>query len=598
MMEAMKLARAGDLARAEALCRQEIAERPADAAPHVMLGDLCILRKDLGGAVDAMRRAVELAPNAAPPRLGLGNALIAAGNLDEGLQSLRRAAELAPGAMQVHLALGAALARRGDMPAAHVALRRAVDLLPSDPRACRGLGEQLQTNGFPDLAAICFERWASIDPKSPEAAFMAGGAYYRAREWPKAADAYRRSVARDPSFVHGYALLSETLERLGDDDGAMREAKRAIAIDPSHPTASLTSGKIDRKRGNLADAEKTLQRLLDSGRAAPRTRASVALELGHTLEGLGRYEEAFARFEEGQKLWSEQPNTRNFTLGFYPALLDNYHALVEQAPPTLWTAARPETRKPPIFFVGFPRSGTTLTEQILGAHPNLVPSDEPPFTAHMMEHLHRVEGDYPACLAKLSDARIAELQAMYWDEAERLLGKDRLEGRRLVDKLPLNICHLPLIRRVFPGAKVLVALRDPRDCCLSCFVQEFQPNPAMIHFYRLDTTARLYASVMRNWLLYRDRLGLDWMETKYEDLVDNVEAQARKIIAFLGEDWSDDVLRFREKVNRVVKTPSYQAVVQPINKRAVARWKKFAWALEPHQDVLKPFVEAFGYEPA
>ncbi|MBX3365073.1 MAG: sulfotransferase [Phycisphaeraceae bacterium] len=596
VQEAARLARSGNVVQAEAICRQELAADARSPAAHMVLGEIRVAQKNLPEAAECMRIAAEGAPAYAPFLFNYGSVLMALGDLPRALEQFERAAKLNPSFFQYHVHEGLARMRLGQADAGRASLRRAVDTLPNDPRACRQLGEMLRDSGAPDLAARCFERWAAMDMRDPMAPFSVGGAYYRARKWSKAAEAYKRSIARDPRFAHGHALLGETMERLGDDDAAFDAAGKALAIDPKHPTGTLVMARLERKRRQPAPARERLERLVHQADVAPRTRASAYLELGHALEALGEYASAFECFAQGQRIWSEQPFAQTYSPEMYLSVLAGYQRIVEAAPATLWRGeGRLSTREEPVFFVGFPRSGTTLTEQILGAHPRLAPSDEPPMIGHLSEQVYRWFGSYPDGLERLDEAQLAELEAQYWREAEQVLGADQLKGKRLVDKLPLNICHLPLIARVFPRAKVIVALRDPRDCCLSAFVQEFQPNPAMIHFFRLETTAVLYDRVMTLWSLYKEKLGLEWMETKYEDLVDDHEAAARRMISFIGEEWSDEVLRFRETHTRVVKTPSYQSIAEPINRRAVARWKKFEAQMAPVLPVLEKWVKAFGY---
>jgi tetratricopeptide (TPR) repeat protein len=596
--EAARLLRSGASAQAEALCRAEIAQRPAAAGAHSLLAELAASRNDLPGAERSMAEAVKHAPRNAPFVFNHGNILAGLGRTKEAVARLREAVSLNPGFFQYHASLGWALEQAGQPAEALASFRRAIDTLPADPRACQALGEQLRDRGHPELALPCFERWCVVDPRDPQAPWFVGGAYFRMREWAKAADAYRRSVARDARFVHGHALLAETLERMGDDIESEASARRAIALEPAHPTACLALARVLRKRKEHAEARSHLERALANPQVRPRNRASLELELGHVLDASGEYASAYGHFARGQQLCAEQPNAKRVPMAAYPGILEQYRLLAEKTDSALWARRRPLAREAPVFFVGFPRSGTTLTEQILGAHPRLVPSDEPPFTAHLIEDLARNHPrGYPDCLPGLTDEELDALAARYWAEADALLGPS-LSGRRLVDKLPLNICHLPLLARVFPGAKVLVALRDPRDCCLSAFIQEFQPNAAMIHFFRLDTTAALYAGVMRNWLLFRERLHLDFLETRYEDLVDDVEATARRIISFIGEPWDDAVLRWQSDHKRLIKTPSYQAVAQPVTKRAVARWRNYEAQMRPVLPTLEPYIRAFGYEPS
>lgn len=165
--------------------------------------------------------------------------------------------------------------------------------------------------------------------------------------------------------------------------------------------------------------------------------------------------------------------------------------------------------------------------------------------------------------------------------------------------MPLNIVHLGLVRRIFPQAKIIVALRDPRDVVLSCFMQSFAPNDAMVHFNQINRAADLYVAIMENYLVQRDFLGLDMFDYRYEDLVAEPAKAAGSVLDFLGLPWQDSVLDFHSrKRDRLVMTPSYQDVREAVYSRAVARWRNYQDQLSPVLDRLAPFVKAFGYEEA
>ena len=171
-----------------------------------------------------------------------------------------------------------------------------------------------------------------------------------------------------------------------------------------------------------------------------------------------------------------------------------------------------------------------------------------------------------------------------------------LAGRRVVDKLPLNLVDAGLISLLFPDARIIVALRDPRDAVLSCFMQDFRLNDAMAAFLGRASTAGLYHAVMSLWLHYRTVLALPWMEYRYEDLVADFEGTVRDLLSFVGEPWDPVVLRYREAIpGRAISTPSYAAVTSPIHGQAVERWRRYADWLAPEAAVLAPYVAAFGY---
>jgi hypothetical protein len=243
--------------------------------------------------------------------------------------------------------------------------------------------------------------------------------------------------------------------------------------------------------------------------------------------------------------------------------------------------------------VGFPRSGTTLTEQVLAAHPAVRTLDEQPFLERAALELAAAGFEYPEDLERAPPSLIETLRRGY---LERI--GDAGARRWTVDKMPLNLVYLPLARRLFPAARVVVALRDPRDVAVSCYAQVFRPNPAMVHFLTLEGTADLYVAVMGLWQTLRVGLDLPWLETRYEDLVGDFRSAAGRLLDFLDEPWDEAVTRFDQVARETPRsTPSYAEVTRPVHGGAVARWRAHARHLAPIEARLSPFVEAFGYDP-
>lgn len=163
-----------------------------------------------------------------------------------------------------------------------------------------------------------------------------------------------------------------------------------------------------------------------------------------------------------------------------------------------------------------------------------------------------------------------------------------------------NGLWLPLIARVFPGARVILALRHPCDACLSCTMQNFATNAAMASFHTLDHAAQTYAAVMGlldTWVADFPRAV---HRIRYEDLVADLEAEARRLLAYLGVGWNPAVLEpaRRARARRIINTPSYHQVVRPIYRSALARWERYGEAFAPLLPRLAPFIRGYGYAPA
>ena len=194
-----------------------------------------------------------------------------------------------------------------------------------------------------------------------------------------------------------------------------------------------------------------------------------------------------------------------------------------------------------------------------------------------------------------SQDKIARVRDIYWEKAQEELGRID-ENCILFDKSPLSIVDLGFIARVFPNASVLVAIRDPRDACLSSYMQGFALNPAMINFLGMDSTITFYTQVMGLWLDYREALPIRWHQYRYEDLVDDFDSTARMMFHFLGLEYPEDASDFYLTArNKQITTPSYQDVTKPVYDRSKDRWKNYQKYLAPYMGQLAPFIKEFGY---
>lgn len=238
----------------------------------------------------------------------------------------------------------------------------------------------------------------------------------------------------------------------------------------------------------------------------------------------------------------------------------------------------------PAFVVGFPRSGTTLLERILSAHPDVVITDEIPVLSEIVQHFSKITGlkeEYPAALLQLDEQKLEALRKGYWGCSQHF-GVHCPPHKLQIHKLPLDIRNLGLIHALFPEAKVIVPRRNPQDCILSGYMQTFNFNPAMSHFYSLETIAQLYKDVFSLYQTYKNALpDLQIYEYQYEDLVVDPKKILKEIIQFVGLNWSDDLMNYRESKSEIpIRTPSYKAIQQPIYKTARERWRNYQQYLD------------------
>jgi hypothetical protein len=248
---------------------------------------------------------------------------------------------------------------------------------------------------------------------------------------------------------------------------------------------------------------------------------------------------------------------------------------------------------------GHPRSGTTLLEQILDANPEVLAFDEPvAFNQEITGHFNppATPGQTPSqALDTLSAVRRVEMRRRYVKSLLREIPGEPA-ARVLLDKNPSPTTSLNIWLRVFPELKVIIALRDPRDVIISCFFLNIMLNTTNVNFLSLERTMKHYADLMDVWLRMRELGGFDWIETRYEDIVVNMEKEGRRATEFLGLTWHPNQARFHETARqKVLYAPTYHDVTQPVYNRAVGRWERYADALQSFEAQLAPYLKAFGY---
>ncbi len=598
IQRAVQLKQGRAFAQAEALLREVLTERPGTPLAEVLLGQVLVESGRAADAVAYLSPIAEAQPHRPFVRFALGIALNRLGRVAEAAEHFAGAAMLRPGDPEMTLWHGATLQRLGRIDEATGVFRQMMGAFAENPQHLLMLAERLERIGRLDLAVECYERAFAGGIEDAQALLRGGQAALGARDVERALEWTRRAAALAPGVGAVHLALADLYDRLNRLEEATASAREALRLDPGSTAAIRLVARLARRSGRGEEGEAMLRRALEHPPTDPRLLAPMLIEHAHALDALGRYDEAFEAVSRGKALWYEVVRER-YPLEAIEAELAARARAVEAVQERATDGER--AGRAPVFFVGFPRSGTTLMEQVLAAHPDVVTLDETDLlerqvVARARAMIGETDARDDAIVRSLSPEQLAELRGAYLREAARALGEDRGD-RLLVDKLPMNITRLGLIRALFPDARVLVALRDPRDCCISGLFQFFDANETMVHFSSLERTASLYARVMRMWFETRDRVGLAWHAYRYEDLTADFEGTLREVLAFLGLAWSDEVRRFQDRAReRAISTPSYERVTGEIDRRAVARWRNYARHIEPVRETLGEMIEALGYE--
>jgi len=548
---------------------------------------------DVQGAEAAFRQTLETDPDHADALFGSGLCLEARGKLAEAEASYRHAA-LARGDFPQALTNLASVLTRSGRPAEAVQILDRVLASRSNFEAARfNRGTAYYALRRLAEAEADFRHLLERRPDQADALNELGRVLLKQSRLHEAADLFREGQGRHPEDPRFPANLASAFERLNDLASAEAAAAQALALAPGDPSLLYLHATLDHRLGRLAAARDNLQEML-SADLAETHRGEALCELGEVLDKLGEAGAAFQAIVEGNALRARSPAAQGADGERFLARVAAASAgFTKERIQAMAARAPAGERVPPVFFVGFPRSGTTLMERALKAHPAIVTTDERSPLAPILAELSE-PGTYPEALDSLTSEDIKQLQDRFWAAAETNLGP--LEERLLVDKMPLNIVNLGLANCLFPDARVLVALRDPRDTCLSCFMQRFQFSDAMVNFFGLERTATTYVAVMELWLRYRDTLSLPWLEYRYEDLVEDFGGTLREVLEFIGLTWHEDVMAYGERAeDQVITTPSYRQVTGEIDTRAAGRWRRYRDELAPILPMLRPFVNALGY---
>jgi tetratricopeptide (TPR) repeat protein len=472
-------------------------------------------------------------------------------------------------------------------------LSQAVAEQPAIAKHHSSLGNAQWGLGRIEDAELSYRRALALDPGFDDARVNLAKLLHVVDDRDAAIAEYQQLIRNNPQNVTYYPVLAFLLESTNRLDEARRIAQAGLDLEPANPTINLAMAICDRSVGKL---DLAMQRFGTIDPAALETRyaASFYCERGLLHDRLEHIDAAFSDFATGNSLQAQDAQQRGFDKARYLDELERTAQLdvswLDDRPPA------PGEPPAPVFLVGFPRSGTTLLDQILDSHANIQTMEEKPVLNRLCNDIDALIHGKPEGLGSLNAEQITLLRRSYFEYAADFI--ELQPGNLLIDKFPLNITRIPLILRVFPDARFILALRHPCDCVLSCYMHLFGPNDAMANFYTLEDTAAMYARVMGLWRQWADTLPLRHHRVYYEHLVQDLPGEIKPLLDFLGLDWREEMARPHEHAARrgFINTPSRSQVIQPIYKRASGRWHRYLPYLGDVMGTLQPYIDYFGYD--
>lgn len=418
--------------------------------------------------------------------------------------------------------------------------------------------------------------------------------FFQSGRFDSAAELTRHALEADPENPDTIAQLASCHERAGDDS----RAKILLANSSGHARSTRLLAHIFRKEGDFEKARSLLESHLENHPSDDDWR--LRCELASVLDRQKHHPAAMATLLLAKRdLITRVPKDQATSLN---ARRWEVTQLLTADRLAQWSQSKSQLTPPQeiCLLAGFPRSGTTLLENVLATHPGVIGTDESGVLYSQFESPFILSAaSAEEALAELDDFEPDELstgRADYLRCSAEHLG-EAISSRLLIEKDPLLTSSLALPLRLFPDAKIIMPLRDPRDVVISYYFTIVPLAASSAAAIDLGETCRFYAETMRHWLFLKDRLPVSqWLESRYEDLLADPETHTRKLADFLELPWSEKMLAHHDhRGDKPVTTPTYHDVSAPLYTRALGRWRNYAAALQPHLHHLQPYLEAFGY---
>ncbi len=614
LKQGLQLQKAGRPGEAEACYRSLLATAPADARVLNLLGALCVNSKRPEEAALLIGEALRYRPNDPQAHGNLGLALKDLGKFDEAAVHFRESLRLAPDNPVMLNNLGNVLRELGQQDEAIKCYERALQINPSHADGWSNLAAVGSDIGKYERAMVAADRSLALNPRFAEAWAVRADILRKLSRLEEAAQDYRRAVELNPGLDAAMVNLADTERSLGHALESDSILGRVLAADPGNALAWHSMGVLKEQLGEREAAAEALGKAIALAPGLAQTHYQLAQLRGRrtsdeelrvrselyaqpdlTTEqrvylgfALGLAHEQRSDYEQAFRYWAEANRMRADLHPYDDAKSRDFVDRIIAS----FQAARPADQPPqgpgpqPVFVLGMPRSGTSLTEQILASHPSVMGAGELPYMEATTKQSEKLAGAaFPESLARLTAEQCAALGRYYMSRHAPMPESTRY----VIDKTPMNFQYIGLISRILPHARIIHCRRDPVDVCLSIFQRPFEASHRYSHDLKsLGTYYRHYERLMSFW---RSQQPIPILDVAYEDTVADVAAQSHRMLDFLELPFDAAVLDFHS-TRRLVRTPSASQVRQPIYADSVHAWKRY-------EKYLGPLLEALhGRQPA
>ena len=502
--------------------------------------------------------------------------------------------ELNPNIFELNFKLGLLHNILGDLKKATIFYKKTILLNPNFSAAYCNLGIVYEKLNNRELAIKHHLTAIEKDPKNFKAYFNLGNCYFKNDNLKNAEEYYCLSINIQHDNIHPYINLFQIYDRSNNLKKLDKILCKAKTIFSKHPIISFFDGISEYRKNNYQKSINIFEKLeLDQQDISKKIIKFNTL--AKCYDHLGMFENAFKSFTITNTLIHDTHKNRVDKKNFIKLIEERFNFFSQKNFKNFSTRIIKDQNIDPIFLVGFPRSGTTLLDTILRTHGSIEVLEEKPIVDELIKELHtHLKKDFVK-LDKIDEEIRQNLRSLYFEKRKNYVSHKK--NKIYIDKLPLNILYIGEISQIFPNSKFILALRNPYDTVMSCFMQPFVPNDAMANFYNLSDASKLYDQVFKLWEQYEKKINIKIHKIKYEEIVKDFDLSIANLLKFLELEWDNKLKEFYKTAEKrgIIHTPSYNQINKPLYNKSVGRWKNYKKYFEGLEPILNKWKTEFNY---
>ena len=583
----------GNLQKAEFFLKKSLEINPKDINALVNLA--CVL-KDSGNPTQAekfLKDALKINPSFDFALTNLGAVLNELEKFDEGEQYLRKALSINSSSPMALNNLGNILSNKKNNKEAELCYRKAIEIKSDFSIAYNNLGSLLSKQGNLIEAEKFTQKAINFNPKFELAYVNLGTIKIDLDKLKEAEELFLSAIEINEKYNYAYSNLFRLYETTNKISKLKNKIESLNQNENIINEILMFKARISFREKDFITAKKYIDQV--SNEWIKNTDHSTNLLYwsfrAFIEDKVRNYDEAFRCFEKSQlNLKYENTNPKIFQ-----DYITTYRKNIDKDAFLAKTKGTKIIKDSPVFLIGFPRSGTTLLDTILRSHPEIDVLEEKPLI-NSVEQI--IKSKFKCSLDKLHNLTSKDLDYLRNHYLEILRNNcDNKNAKILIDKFPFQTVCLPLINLLFPNSKIIFTHRNPYDTVLSCFQQSFEPNNAMANFRSIESASRIYDLTMSIWLDYKEKLKINHITSKYEDLIEDFDKHILKILNFLDVSWDENIKNYRNTAHDrgKINTPSSSQVVQPLYKSSIDKWKNYEKYFKNSNRYLHKWISYFKY---